>query len=198
MKFVFVLLLLLFTISCNRNPNECKSEPDCVYMELNSKDIESAIIEYRQKLKKSHERSLNKGDSIYVGVYMKDINDSIKRYVLYPIIDYDFLEFTPPLFICYVSGETVFFNSEAGSPSYKGNEKIFKVSDKKYWMIIKRYFPNRYREYQKKGYFSNRCYEHSKNCYLTFINDSLVDKTYQTGITSGPVRIKYKGKEELY
>ncbi len=112
MKFVFVLFPLLLAISCNRNPNKCKSEPEFVYMKLNNKDIESAIIEYQQKLEKSHERFLNKGDSVYVGVYMKNINDSIQRYVLHPIIDYDFLEFETPFVICYVSGKIVFFNSE--------------------------------------------------------------------------------------
>lgn len=167
-------------------------------MKLNNKDIESAIIEYRQRLEKSHESSLIKGDSVYVGVYMKDINDTIKRYVLYPIIDYDFFDYETPFVMCYVSGKIVFFSSEAGSPSYKGNERMFKVSDKNYWMLIKRFFPNRYREYQKKSCFENKCFDHSENCYITFINDSLVYKSYQVGGKSYPVRIKYKGKEELY
>ena len=198
MKLLCLIFLLLLTISCNRKYNEREWEPDFTYMELNNKEIESAIIEYYQKLEKSHAKSINRGDSVYVGVYMKDINDSVKRYVLHPIIDYNNLEFYMPFFICSVGGKTIFFNSEAGSPYFYGNEKIFKISDEKLWMLIKRYFPNSYREYQKKGYFSNRSYDHSEYYYLTFINDTLVDKTSKRGSTRDPVLINYQGKENLY
>lgn len=193
-KYISFLLLLLF--SCSEKKVE-DILPSIIYKELNNKDIESAVIEYQAIIEAENSKFVQKGDSVYVGVYMRNINDSMKRVVLNPIIDFYSIKFNPSFFICNINKKDVFIFPEGMDPYYFGNN-FFGLSEKNLWLYIKRYFPNRYKQYVKDGHFSNSRTYHPELCHLTFLKDSLIDKTYQRGSTRDKVKITINGKEDWY
>ena len=200
MKYILLMLLpiIVFIISCNINQDSDVEASSIIYLKLNNKDVESAIIEYQTKMVKDNVSEIVKSDSVYVGVCMRDINDSVKRFVIFPIIDYDDISFITPFVICRVNGKDVFFRMDAGQSYYYSNDNYFKLPEKINMELIERYFPKRFNEYRQKGYFSNKCIYHPELCHLTFLKDSLIDKTYQRGSSRDKVVIKINGKEEWY
>ena len=200
MKYILLMLLpiIVFIISCNINQDSDVEASSIIYLKLNNKDVESAIIEYQTKMVKDNVSEIVKSDSVYVGVCMRDINDSVKRFVIFPIIDYDDISFITPFVICRVNGKDVFFRMDAGQSYYYSNDNYFKLPEKINMELIERYFPKRFNEYLQKGYFSNKCIYHPELCHLTFLKDSLIDKTYQRGSSRDKVVIKINGKEEWY
>ena len=180
------------------NQNSDVEASSIIYLKLNNENVESAIIEYQTKMDKANVSRIVKSDSVYVGVCMRSINDSVKRFVLFPIIDYNDISFITPFVICRVNGKDVFFKIDAGQSYYYSNDNYFKLPEEINMELIKRYFPKRFNEYQQKGYFSNMCIYHPELCHLTFLKDSLIDKTYQRGSSRDKVLIKINGKEGWY
>ena len=193
MKHLYLLLFILLINSCINN-TEKEKLPSIIYKELCNGDLRSAIIEYQAKIEDENNDIINKGDSVYVGVYVKNINDSIKRFVLWPIIDYTAIKFSPTFFLCSVNGFDVFFVSDDTESCFN----YFELSEENLWLFIKRYFPNRYKQYKIDGHFSNKRTCHSSLCHLTFLNDSLIDKTYQKGFYKDRVLVNVNGKGEWY
>ena len=76
--------------------------------------------------------------------------------------------------------------------------KVFfeNMSEDAYKRLLERYLPKKYREYQHKGIVNNVCVFEPENCYLTFIGDSLIDKTYKRGMISDGVWININGKKK--
>ena len=200
MKYILLTLLLIivFIVSCKMNQNSDVEASSTIYLKLNNENVESAIIEYQTKMDKANVSRIVKSDSVYVGVCMRNINDSVKRFVLFPIIDYNDISFITPFVICRVNGKDVFFKIDAGQSYYYSNDNYFKLPEEINMELIKRYFPKRFNEYQQKGYFSNKCIYHPELCHLTFLKDSLIDKTYQRGSSRDKVLIKINGKEGWY
>ena len=193
---LYFIFSFLFLNSCTNKDKDCHHS--VIYLSLNNKELESAIIEYRLGMEKKFAKEIAKGDSVYVGVYMKDISDSVKRYVLSPVYDYYSLRVITPFFICKVDSKDVFFMIESGQSYYYGLENYFKLSEEEKWYFIKRYFPRRYEQYQRDGHFSNSAIIHSKDCYLTFYKDTLIDKTYRVGLWRDKIRVKINGEEHRY
>ena len=113
-----LLSIIVFIVSCIMNQNSDVESSSIIYLKLNNKNVESAIIEYQTKMDKANISEIVKSDSVYVGVCMRDINDSIKRFVLFPIIDYNDISFITPFVICCVNGKDVFFRINAGQSYY--------------------------------------------------------------------------------
>jgi hypothetical protein len=195
---LYLLFSVFFLTSCKQTQREDFRDHSVVYLCLNNKELETAIIDYRAEMERANAKEIAKGDSIYVGVYMKDINDSIKRYVLFPVIDYTIFRVITPFFLCTVDSKDVFFMIESGQTYYYGSENYFKLSEEEKWYFIKKYFPRRYEEYRSKGCFSNSRNYHPQNCYLTFCKDTLISKTYKRGAWRDRVQITINGEIRWY
>lgn len=151
--------------------------PYC-YIKINNPVLEEEIVQYRDYIDKYKKWM----DSVYVEVSMRTISDSVTRYVLSPVTDcYDIL-YMGPFFICNVRGNDTFFVPTAGFSFGKRERTLFRISDANYWLLTKKYFPKRYAEKITKGYLSNSMNLHPEICFLTFLNDSLIDKRYQRGL----------------
>ncbi len=182
-------------ISCtNRNETDKTTTDNCDdYIQINNKTLEKEIVAYRNFIMSDF--PLKKGDSIYVGVFVKNIDDSINRYIITPIDDQYFFKAFPPHLICKVQGHDTFFTFTAGY-SYDDKNAVFRLKPDSFWKLTKKYFPKAYKTYKKKGYFGGfRIYE-PKECYLTFINDSLINKTYEVGTSVNKIKVKINGKEK--
>ena len=176
--------LLFFTIlicSCN-NKGE-RSEIVYKYVEVCNPMLESEIVQYQRTIDSDEDyaKRRKRGDSVYVAVSIRNLNDSIKRYVLFPVTDCYFLSDHCPFFISTIDGQDVFFCVEAGKVNYGYTTNFFSVSEEQEMLLMKRYFPKRYREKKTKGYLSNCENSHPEMCFLTFLRDSLIAKTIKRG-----------------
>lgn len=188
--------ILLCTLGCCTTPQEKKVEFTCPSIEINNKYLKDAVIEYQKRIFKDHSEMIQHGDSIFIGVFGNQINDSITRYVISPtVVEYMDLKYNVPFAISHIDGHDVFITMLAGKSKYK---KVcdFKMSEDDYKQLLKRYLPKKYREYQQYGIVNQVCMFEPENCYLTFIGDSLIDKTYKRGMISDGVWININGKKE--
>ena len=190
--YYFAGLLLFFLTGCNA-PQKEKEVYEYPKIEINNKVLKDAIIEYQQKIFADNAKRIQRGDSAYVSVWFNDINDSIARYVISPVVEYGAIKRIAPFFVARVDGHDVFVTS--GRQSVFNGNRVFDISEDDYLNLLKRYLPNRYREYQRQGGFSNYYLYEPDNCYLTFINDSLIDKTYQRGLATDGVWVNINGKK---
>ena len=193
-KVIIIATILLASVS---TLIQCKDEARNIpyrYVQLDNHELESEIIDYRARIKSGKIWM----DSIYVEVSMRTISDSVRRYVLSPIIDYNHFKYFGPFFICNVGGEDVFFLATAGWSFGKKENSLFRLSDDYIWALTKRYFPKRYHEKISKGYISNSINNHPELCFLTFLNDSLIDKRYKQGFFLDYIKMTIEGKEDLY
>ncbi len=193
-KILCVLFIILSFFSCkniqktNKNENVSRNS----YILINNKIIEKEISNYRKSI--LSDLPLEDGDSTYVGVFIKDINDSITRYIIKPIISINDIQNFPPHLICNIKGHDTFFFFIAGY-SYSNDKDFFKLTNESFWKIVKRYFPKAYRTYKETGHFhAYRIYK-PKFCYLTFINDTLVNKTLEYGNIRSKIKIRINDKE---
>ena len=181
-RYFFSLLCLPFFLSCEERERVGLQE----YLELADSNIRSAIVEYQRFLYKDRAKQIAQGDSAYVGVYAKDINDSIKRYVLYPIINIESLSFYVPVMVSNVNGHAVFFTAQAYLPYNFTNKAVFTMSQDNEKLMAKKYFPRKYKIKHEGGNTSREDYAieiyEPQLCFITYINDSLIDKTYSWGL----------------
>ena len=73
------MILLLYAIvlfTCSIFSCSEDKEMECP-IRINNKDLKEAIIDYQNFLYKDRKKDIERGDSFYVGVISKDINDSI-------------------------------------------------------------------------------------------------------------------------
>jgi hypothetical protein len=180
--------ILFFSISIVLALMACTEEQDTNSalvenrIELNSEEVKRAIIEYRQRIVADNMKEILRGDSLFVGVVVKYINDSVTRWVLYPINEYSYFKYISPFQISNVEGHDVFI-SIIGSQKYQHmGDTTLTLPENVYRSLVKKYYPRRYSDldYQGMRKVIRKIYEPS-NCYLTFINGKFVDKTYQRG-----------------
>jgi len=192
-RTVKLLLLLGLFSCCTPNVNKENSELECT-VEIRNKDLVEAITEYQNMMYSEYKKDIESGDSVYVGIWSRDINDSIYRYYLSPVRGMLILPVLAPFDLCKVNGHHV-LSSHANLSMIIRQERRFSVlSDDAYIKYSKILFPNEYKD-NPKGEILDIC--HPTDCYLTFLGDSLIDKTYKCGSPRDKVIVKLNG-EEVY
>ncbi len=196
MPQLYILVFLLAILSsCSRVEEKGDDDihPEFV---LNNADLEQAILEYQQRIFADNQKRMARGDSVYVNVFAKGINDSITRYILFPEANGYSLIFNTPYFVYKVGGHHVFFTFRGARFGYKEKEHVHKLSEESYEAQLKKFFPNEYREMHSSKYRLHSYYLYEpENCYLTFLYDSLIDKTYKRGADFDKILIHISGKD---
>ena len=77
-KQVLVFFLLMLMVACHRSPSEPTFQ-----VEVTNKVLYQEIHAYYDSILQSENANeLAKGDSVYVWVYFKELNDSMTRYAM--------------------------------------------------------------------------------------------------------------------
>lgn len=202
-RWLFVLsvgITITLTISCQRTPEVH------FQVEVTNETLRQEILAYHDSILCSENvNDLAKGDSVYVWVYFKELNDSMTRYSLQYLYDLEILEIFPAEFVCMVGGHPVFFSAAGGNSQYDFRHPYFRIPTEQSDALLKHYFPTKYQEKLKQekqmretGYASKTkktC--HPTICFLTFLRDSLVDKQYNKGMGRQRVTINLNGKDVI-
>lgn len=195
MSRIFVLIFGVVLLTCSISSCSEDKKLECS-IRINNKDLKEAIIDYQNFLYKDRKKDIERGDSFYVGVISKDINDSIFRYYLYPV-DFDMFEYLTPSGLGLVNGHYVIISYLPVYASlYPKNEKFIGLSEEAHQYYLKTLFPKEYKK-RKDGNLQNGVIDiyEPDNCYLTFLRDSLIDKTFVRGLACDKILIKLNGKE---
>jgi hypothetical protein len=132
-----------------------------------------------------------------VGIASKDINDSIFRFILYPVEQLTLLEYQTPFEISMTNGHFVIFSHQPVYTVVNNPDKRFiNTTEKTYLKYEKKLFPKEYDEQRKGKQRYLRVYE-PDNCYLTFLRDSLIDKTFKRGLPFDKIHVMLNG-EKVY
>ena len=195
-SLLYILVFLLAILSsCSRveEKGDDDMHPEFV---LNNADLEQAILEYQQRIFADNQKRMARGDSVYVNVFAKEINDSITRYILFPLVNSHGLKFRAPYFVNKVGGHYVFFTFRGAHLGYGENDQVHILSEESYETQFKKFFPNEYREMHSSKHRLHSVYLYEpENCYLTFLYDSLIDKTYKRGADIDKILIHINGKD---
>ena len=187
-------ILLLSLVSCTA-PKEKEVEYNFPTIEINNKALKDAIIEYQRMILTESRDMIQRGDSVFIGIWGHQINDSITRYVIEPaVVEYYDIRLIAPFAVSRIDGHDVFITMQSGNAIFK-EERDFDLSEETYRRLLKRYLPKKYREYQQKGMVYRLCIFEPENCYLTFLGDSLIDKTYQRGMARDRVWVNLNGRK---
>ena len=191
MRKRWVFLSICFIIlSCNSENNR---DFESYLFKLNCSELENAIIEYQTKIYVENEERISHGDSVYVCVCSKNINDSICRFILSPVTNIADLKFEMPFYICIVNKHPVFFTAYSVHPNYFIKPPFFSMQDKDLAKLAKKFFPKEINDMntkKKKTYL----YEPA-NMYLTFKYDSLIGKRFQRGACIDHIPVVLDGRE---
>ncbi|SEW08875.1 hypothetical protein SAMN04487850_1570 [Prevotella aff. ruminicola Tc2-24] len=190
--YISLFIVLLFSSCTSSDSKDAELEYP---IEINNKDLVEAITEYQDFLYKDNKKVVEQGDSVYAVVCSIDINDSIYRYVIYPICQMYEIKYEVPFDLCRVNGHHVVF-SHVNSYMVQLEKRFCKLSETVYLRYAKILFPKEYEESRKQESQVLRIYE-PDNCYLTFLGDSLIDKTYKQGLSRDKILVKLNG-EEVY
>ena len=193
-KIYYFAGLLLFSLTGCNAPQKEKEVYEYPKIEINNKVLKDAIIEYQQKIFADNAKRMKKGYSVYVHVCTENINDSILRVVLIPMAHASDLKYYAPFHVLEVDGSYAFLTARSNLPAWITATPNFTLSDDDYRTLAQRYFPKEYKEENSTGLRAIMIYE-PDNCYLTFINDSLIDKTYQRGLATDGVWVNINGKK---
>ena len=185
-KLVVVILFLCCIFSCSRDDKQ--EYP----IEIHNKDLVEAITEYQSMICSEYKKNIESGDSVYVAIWSRDINDSIYRYYLSPVRGMLVLPVIAPFDLCKVNGHHVLYSHAILSMIIRQERRFSVLSDDAYIKYSKILFPNEYKD-NPKGEILDIC--HPTDCYLTFLGDSLIDKTYKCGGPRDKVLVKLNGKE---
>jgi len=195
MKFVCVFILLMMGVNSCTTSDKRGNELNGNIIISNKKLVE-AITDYQDFLYKENKKYIEQGDSIYVGIASKDINDSIYRYVVFPVYDISDIKYHAPFDLCKVNGHYVIFSHDNAHPIFPIERRFCRITDSAVQEYAKLLFPKEYEMLNKKEKHVIRLYE-PKNCYLTFFGDSLIDKTNKQGMIRDAIPIMLNG-EEVY
>ena len=194
MKESLFLLIILALFSCCTSKSEHEDAfLDCT-IEINNEDLIEAITEYQDYLYKDYKEHIERGDSIYVGILPEALNDSICRYYMYAVRGIKEIPLSVPFILSRVNRHYVLLSHASVSMWIKVRKerRFFKQSDAADIRYRKILFPEEFKEDQNGRWLD--LYE-PENCYLTFLGDSLIDKTVKRGFPSDKINIKLNGKE---
>ena len=192
MKKLFFFFFSFIFFSCDNRQEKTLGLSLETMFSLDNAQIKEAIIEYQEKLFADYAKSISNGDSIYVCVFIKDINDTIKRCVIGSLAEYIAFRYISPFVICNINGHHVFVTMNSGE-----NENDFVLSPIDEKKLIQIYFPKRYKEMSEDKMQHILNYE-AENCYLTFNRGELLDMRYRIGLFFDRLLIEDNGKKEWY
>ena len=190
MQKVYISLFIVVLFSCCTSSSSKEEELECS-VEINNKDLIEAITEYQEMMYDEFKKSIERGDSVYVSVCSKDINDSISRYVICPVAQMDYLEFDTPFDLCKVNGHYVLVSYR---PAYHICNTPITFTEEVCRNYEKKLFPKQYEERERnlqRGFLVCG----PDYCYLTFLGDNLIDKTFKHGMSRDKIPVKLNGKE---
>jgi len=196
---VVMFFLLMLMVACHRSPSEPTFQ-----VEVTNKVLYQEILAYHDSILQSENaKELAKGDSVYVWVYFKELNDSMKRYAMEYIYDLEILDIFPAEFVCMVGGHPVFFSAAGGNSQYDFKHPYFGIPPQLNDALLKHYFPTKYEEklrqrkqMEETGYASVASrISHPTIYFLTFLRDSLIDKQYGKGTPRDRVIITMNGED---
>ena len=193
MQKVYISLFIVLLFSCCTSSDSKDAELEYP-IEINNKDLVEAITEYQDFLYKDNKKVVEQGDSVYAVVCSKDINDSIFRYTIYPICQMYEIKYVAPFDLCKVNGHHVIFSHAILSMKVRLENRFSILSDTAYVKYSKILFPKEYEENNKGKWLD---LDEPENCYLTFLGDSLIDKTFKRGSIRDKIPVKLNG-EEVY
>jgi hypothetical protein len=198
MKLLSAGMTLVFAIACQRAPIVQ------FQTEVTNDVLRQEILAYHDSILSSENANeIAKGDSVYVWVYFKELNDSMTRYSLEYLCDLDVLSVCPAEFVCMIGGHPVFFSAAGGCSQYGFQNHYFGIPTQQSDALLKHFFPTKYQEKLKQekqtremGYATKtRKTSHPTICFLTFLRDSLINKQYKKGM--GRDHINLDGKDVL-
>ena len=193
MRLFCFIIMLCGIISCTSSKEEENTDIESL-IEFCNKDLVEAITEYQDFLYKDNKKVVEQGDSVYAVVCSIDINDSIYRYTIYPICQMYEIKYEAPFDLCRVNGHHVVFSHTNGYMICQLEKRFSKLSETAYLRYARMLFPKEYEESRKRESQVLRIYEPA-NCYLTFLRDSLIDKTFKRGLPSDKIPVKLNGEE---
>lgn len=171
MKKSVVFLMCLVLLSCQEKAN------DTYYptVELNNPIVEREILGYCEANEIDKKKSPY-GDKSVVFLYVREINDSIKRFMISMNSDPFITPISRPFVCsCKVGKYDVFVSIPAVWRTTGSSEPYLKLTEESVKDFQKRFFPKAYNEVEKTGSF-NLALTHDKCRFLTFFKDSLIDK----------------------
>lgn len=180
---VFLSVCLLLLAGCRHD-----ARPEEYFLELDNKELEREIIAFTKEKEKE-----NGNRNFMVNVGCKDINDSIKRYILFYKSQGWSWRVSPFHFVCRVGGRDVMFTMIAAN-SYP--DMLFDMDEWAYMYYLRKYYPQEY-EAQRTGREWYQTVYDGENCYLTFLNGKLIDKRISRGCHVDKFKIKI-GEKEFY
>ena len=196
MQKVYISLFIVLLFSCCTSSDSKDAELEYP-IEINNKDLVEAITEYQDFLYKDNKKVVEQGDSVYAVVCSIDINDSIFRYTIYPICQMYEIKYVAPFDLCKVNGHHVVFSHTNGYMICQLEKRFCKFSEAAYLRYARMLFPKEYEESKKKHNIDCIKIYEPENCYLTFLGDSLIDKTFKRGSIRDKIPVKLNG-EEVY
>ena len=108
-----------------------------------------------------------------------------------PNSPWDYLEFVVPFDLCHINGHYVVVSHRS---VFNFRQTPITLSEKVYRCYEKKLFPKQYEERENKverGFILCS----SDYCYLTFLGDSLINKSYHHGMRRDKILIKLNGRE---
>lgn len=186
---------LLLTIICLASYHR-ELSPLLVKYEVYNTDIVEQILAYRKTFAPDSINDVHSADSIFVGVYCKEINDSIRRFVLFPVYDIEDISSMAPLFVCSIGGQDVFFTPNACHSLLSGSNSFFGITEGEKEKFRKRYFPNE-GEQSEDGSVVISIYDPLLR-FLTFLGDSLIDVTNRQGLYDDKILLRVGYAESYY
>lgn len=206
MKQIIYLLSAMAVMSCIAACQQHTQE-ETFTVEVANETLLKEIIAYHDSiLLEENNSEVAKGDSVYVWVYFKQLNDSMTRYSLEYIGQIDILSHFPAEFVCEAGGHPVFFSAAGGClPYYCPDNSFFSIPQDRKEALMKRYFPQDYKEKlrqekekKERGYVSMKTkISHPTICFLTFMLDSLIDRQYGKGMPCDRVYVNMNGQQVL-
>jgi hypothetical protein len=161
------------------------------YLILQNNQLIEGIREYKASLK--HFKQPEENTCI---VYYYHVCDSIERYVVSASSDPDEIKEYPIFFRIQLDGEEVFFSIV--QRNNVGINTFFSMPSSAYKDYVKLNFPQTYQSLEQRDAHFKVNMELSggpKLLYMTFLGDSLIDKTLKPGLPEDDIPVMLNGKE---
>lgn len=188
-KTVLLIIIGAMIVSCdNSAPNEFYPT-----IELNNESLKDEITSFCDKCK-IHEWSSTTEDAPVIYLYAREINDSVKRFIISIDDNPDVTPIVMPfLFTCKVGQYNVFVCMPVAYQKKKNAKNFFRLSDESFQQFKKKYFPITTEREEKTG-VGSYTFTHKDSRFLTFLNDSLIDCTDKMGHVYEKIKVRVRDK----
>lgn len=169
MNRIIICLVCYTLLSCNNKGKESFYP----IVELNNPILEWEIENYCKMLSLDNDCYKEVAGAL---LEVREINDSVKRFIISLADDAFIMPKPEPFaFVCKVGDYPVFVSFPSVWHTKNFSEPYFKLSDKSIKDFQKTFFPQSYKSAEETGTISIT-FSHEKCRFLTFLNDSLIDK----------------------